>query len=105
MSDVCRTCGRPKAHRASQRSKTAFCADDSTRCVEYRDGVSAGRAETSATDREIVRVVRERIRRQEDGTWCESADVNVPDLWDLRDALLALLTKEGEGTRLPTCHT
>lgn len=86
MSDVCRTCGRPKAHRASQRSKTAFCADDSTRCVEYRDGVSAGRAETSATDREIVRVVRE---------WYADHDSAIPLAIELEE----LLEKEGEGTR------
>lgn len=86
MPDVCRTCGRPKAHRASQRSKTAFCADDSTRCVEYRDGVSAGRAETSATDREIVRVVRE---------WYADHDSAIPLAIELEE----LLEKEGEGTR------
>lgn len=88
MSDVCRTCGRPKAHRASQRSKTAFCADDSTRCVEYRDGVSAGRAETSATDREIVRVVRE---------WFANGDRENGDR--LACDVERLLVKEGEGTR------
>lgn len=87
MSDVCRTCGRPKAHRASQRSKTAFCADDSTRCVEYRDGVSAGRAETSATDREIVRVVRD---------WWDSPTAYDSDLIK---RVSTLLVKEGEGTR------
>lgn len=87
MPDVCRTCGRPKAHRASQRSKTAFCADDSTRCVEYRDGVSAGRAETSATDREIVRVVRD---------WWDSPTAYDSDLIK---RVSTLLTKEGEGTR------
>lgn len=87
MSDVCRTCGRPKAHRASQRSKTAFCADDSTRCVEYRDGVLAGRAETYATDREIVRVVRD---------WWDSPTAYDSDLIK---RVSTLLTKEGEGTR------
>lgn len=86
MSDAkpCECCGRPIEPRGHLDCGPRITADD------LKDAIASAkreRAEMAATDREIVRVVRE--------WWASDCRLSS----DVHGRLTELLTKEGEGTR------